>query len=187
MTKHPDVIRRGAVALAVAAALTLSPRATAAQVGGAPPAGDRAQMEQQVRQRFARFVRERLQLTEPQMQQLQQTNRRFEEQRRSLVREERDVRVAIRDQLANGDRADQKRVAELIDRAIGVQRRRLDLLQSEQKELATFLTPVQRARYLDVQEKVRRRVEELRRRGAQGGGGPAGRRPLMRRGRPGGA
>ena len=185
MRERPVLVRRAALALALAA-LSLAPASASAQGGGAPPARDRAQVEQQVRQRIGRFVQERLQLTDPQMRQLQQTNRRFEEQRRALVRDERDVRIAIRDQLASGDRADQKRVGELIDRAIELQRRRLDLLQSEQKELATFLTPVQRARYLDVQEKVRRRVEELRRRGAQGGG-PAGRRPLMRRDRPGGA
>ena len=158
---------------------------SALRAQGEPPSAERARVEQQVRQRIARIVQDRLQLSDAQMQRLQQTNRRFEEQRRALLRQEREVRVSLREQLASGDRADQSRVGALIDSAIDLQRRRLDLLRDEQRELAGFLTPVQRARYLDLQEKLRRRVEELRRRGAQGGGGGGGRRPLSRRGAPG--
>jgi len=43
-----------------------------------------------------------------------------------------------------------------------IQRDRLDLLDNEQADLAKFLTPVQRAQYLGLQEQVRRRVEEVR-------------------------
>jgi hypothetical protein len=54
-----------------------------------------------------------------------------------------------------------------------VQRRRLELATEEQRELAAIMTPVQRARYLALQETVRRRADEMRRRrggGAQRGG-----------------
>jgi hypothetical protein len=58
-----------------------------------------------------------------------------------------------------------------------VQRRRLDLAAEEQRELATIMTPVQRARYLALQETVRRRTDEMRRRrggGARRGAGNGG-------------
>jgi hypothetical protein len=77
-----------------------------------------------------------------------------------------------------------------MDRAIRVQRSRLDLLETEQRELSAFLTPTQRAKYMGMQEQLRRRADEMRRR-AEGdtvgdafgnespGAGP--RRPMQRR------
>ena len=75
--------------------------------------------------------------------------------------------------IAAGDRAVQDSVARMIDRAIALQRQRLDLVAQEQRELSSFLTPVQRARYLDLQERLRRRVEELRRQQRRAAGGAA--------------
>ena len=168
---------------AAAALLLLNALPAAAQDSGGvsrPAAGaDRARLEQQLRQRVGRVVQARLRLTDEQMARLQRTNQSYEARRRALVTQERQMRLAIREQLAAGDSADQKRVAGLIESAIRIQRQRLDLVEQEQRELSAFLTPVQRARYLDLQERLRRRVEELRRgqergrpgmgRGARGG------------------
>jgi hypothetical protein len=153
--------RRLAIA-ALGVALTLIPGPARAQDTSAPR-GDRAQLERQFRQRAARVVQQRLGLTDAQMARLQATNQKFEGRRRAMVAEERQIRGDIRAQLAAGDTADQQRVAALIQRAIRVQRQRLELVEQEQGELATFLTPVQRARYLEIQERLRRRVDELRR------------------------
>jgi hypothetical protein len=139
-----------------------------------PGPAERAQLERQLRQRVGRAVQARLQLSDAQMARLQKTNQSFEDRRRALVAEERQIRAGIAEQFAAGDRADQAAVAKLIDSAIGIQRARHDLVGQEQRELASFLTPVQRARYLDLQERLRRRVEELRR--GQRRGGAEGRR-----------
>ena len=137
---------------------------------------ERAQLERQLRQRVGRAVQARLQLSDAQMARLQSTNQLFEGRRRALIAEERQLRAGIAEQFAAGDRADQAAVAKFIDRAIAIQRERLDLVEQEQRQLSSFLTPVQRARYLDLQERLRRRVEELRR--GQQRGGPGGRRLL---------
>lgn len=172
-------LTRGAL---TAALLALAAGPAAAQAGGPGAGPQRARLEQQVRERFGRVVQQRLALSDAQMTRLAETNRRFEGERRQLIQQEREVRLQLRSELGDDSAADQKHVDELIRRAIGIQRQRLDLVEREQRELAAFLTPVQRARYLDLQEKLRRRVEQLR--SEQEAGGRAQRRPLMR-GRPG--
>ena len=166
------IVRRAMAACVVAIALA-GPAPAGAQAGQARDSAARAQLERQFGERVARAVRQRLQLTEDQMERLQRTNRAFESRRREVVRQERDVRLALRGQLAPGATPDQQRVSQLIEQAIRLQRQRLDLVESEQRELAQFLTPVQRARYLDLQERLRHRVEEVRRgHGGRGGGAP---------------
>ena len=147
-----------------------------AQANDGGRGGDRREaLERRVRERIAEEVQQRLGLTDAQTQRLGATNRKFEERRRLLLAEERTARMALREQVIRGDSADQRRVATLVDQLISVQRKRLDVVEQEQRELAEFLTPVQRATYLSMQDQMRRRMEEMRR-GA--GGGPA------RRGRP---
>lgn len=144
-----------------------------ALVAGAPSAGAqravpdnqrRAQLEQQVRQRVARVLKERVGLSDEQLEQVAELNRGFEERRRMLVEQERDVRIGLRQEVMREDAADQQRVSRLLDQAIQVQQERLRLLEEEQRELAKFLTPVQRAKYMAVQEQVHRAVQDLRRR-----------------------
>jgi periplasmic protein CpxP/Spy len=146
----------------------------------------RAALEQRFRERFAEVVKARLGLSDAQMSQLTDVNRRFESRRRDLVQQERSVRRQMRDALAGGeDQATQDRVSRLLDQALRVQRQRLDLLEEEDRALVGFLTPVQRARYFGMQEQMRRRVEEMRR-GAEGGDSLRGRGPRGMRRRPGG-
>lgn len=163
----------GAVLTLLAGALPL-PAQDSVRTAGRGDTAERAQLERQLRQRVSHAVQARLQLTDAQMARLQQTNRTFEGRRRKLVAEERQLRLSIAQQVAAGDSADQKSVARSIDRAIAIQRARLDLVEQEQHELASFLTPVQRARYLDLQERLRRRIEELRRGQQRRGGGRPG-------------
>lgn len=173
------MVRRMTLALALLGA----PLSAAAAQGGAP-APERAQLEQRLRERLARVVQQRLALDQAQMRRLQATSQRFEKQRLDLVRQERDARMQLREELVDSSSADQAKVSGLIDRLLGLQRQRLDVLAAEQKELATFLTPIQRAKYLALQDQLRRRVEQMRQRqagrrgqagragGAEGGGPP---------------
>ena len=80
-------------------------------------AANRAQLEQQVRERIAEVTRERLGATDDQMAKLQGTNQKFDEQRRALVDQERQARVALRQ--AMGPRANaqqQAQIGALLDR-----------------------------------------------------------------------
>lgn len=161
----------------LALAVTVAPGVKAQ--GAEPPpvaaqdsAQRRAELERAIRQRVGQIVRDSLGLTTQQFQQLRQTNRRYEEQRRPLLQEERSVRQELRQAIGvGGAQADQPRVSALMDRLYSLQHQRLDLNQKEQQDLSGFLNPVQRAQYAAVQERLRLRMEELRReqRGAGSG------------------
>jgi len=117
---------------------------------------------------FERIVRQRLQLTDAQVDQLRATNQRFAPQRRDLQAREREIRQAMRAQLQPGAVPDEARLSTLVDSLFALQHERINMLQSEQRELATFLTPSQRVRYYALQEQLRRRVEQMRQRQAGG-------------------
>ena len=55
----------------------------------------------------------------------------------------------------------QQHVSDLLDRALQLQKQRISLVEAEQKDLARFMTPVQRARYIALQQQFRRRAQEL--------------------------
>lgn len=178
-------LKRAARALAAASALMLTIVAASpalAQGGRAAgqPGAARAELEQRVRERMGQEVQARLKLDDAQMQRLAATNRKFEAQRRLLLAEERTARMGLREQLVRGDSADQQRVANQLEQLLTVQRKRFDLVEQEQRELSGFLTPVQRARYLAMQDQTRRRMEEMRR----GAGRPGARARAGRPGRP---
>jgi len=145
-----------------------------------PPAGDstrpdRATLEQQVRERIARVTREQHGTTDEQMANLQETNRKYDEKRRDLVDQERDIRMSLRDEMLRPDSARQGQVAALLDRVIKVQRQRVDIMEQEQKELAGFLTPLQRAKYFALEQQVRQRMNQMRQGQMRGRGGRLGR------------
>lgn len=132
----------------------------------------RVALERQVRQRIAVMVKERLQLTDAQAQQLQETESRFALRRRDLMQREQRLRRDLRGQLAPAVAADQQRVASLLDQILAVHRERVAATEQEQRDLARFLTPVQRAKYLGLQSQLRSRIEGMR----QGRGARPGRR-----------
>lgn len=153
---------------------------------GPPPGGDtaapnRAQLEQQVRQRLGQVMKNRLGLNDEQMNKLQETNRKFDERRRILVDQERDIRMSLRDEMLRPDSGRQPQVSALLERMVKAQRQRVDVLEQEQAELGKFLTPLQRAKYFAAEELVRQQMQNMRQqqmgRGAGRGGpgmGPGG-------------
>lgn len=138
-------------------------------MGGQP---NRAQLEQQIRNRIGNQLKNGLKLTDDQFAKLQATNKRFEEKRRLLVEQERDARMAMRDLVIAGDTANGAKISAGIDKMLQIQKQRFELVEQEQKELAGYLSPMQRARFLAMQEQMRRRMDSMR---AQGPGrGPNG-------------
>ena len=129
----------------------------------------RQALEQRFRQRMAAVVQQRLNLNADQMRRLGDLNREMETQRRQLNEQERAARVGLRAEVMRGDSANQEAVARFVDQLIDVQRRRVDLLSREQRALSGFMTPVQRAQYLAMQDQLRRRMEEMRGRPGRGG------------------
>jgi hypothetical protein len=161
--------------LVLALALPFVPTALEAQRGPGGPGGPggprREQMEQQLRRNLWQLAKQRIGFTDAQMVKLQQTSTRFDERRRALIADERAQRLTLRNELQADAKADQDRVARALDRLHQLQRQRVDLQIEEQREFATFMTPVQRAKYAALQEQVRRRVESLRRQRPDSGRG----------------
>jgi periplasmic protein CpxP/Spy len=137
---------------------------------GAPGQQNRQQLQRQLQQRLWQMTQRRVGLTDAQMNRLAPVHQRFEAQRRSLTREERQTRVALRDALRDSTHADQAQVGGYLDHLVQLQRQRADLVEQEQRELAQFMTPVQRARYTALQEQVRQRIQQLARQNRAAGG-----------------
>jgi hypothetical protein len=79
-----------------------------------------------------------------------------------------ETRLALRDAMRDSAGTDQSRISGYLDKLMQLQRQRIDLLEQEQRDLAQFMTPLQRARYTALQEQVRRRIDQmLRQRRAQ--------------------
>lgn len=150
-------------------------------VRGGRDSAQRGQLEERFRARLADVLRQRLGLDDDQLRRLSEANRRFEGERRTLFREEQDIRREMRRRMLPGDASvNQDSVAALLDRTERLERRKLELFEAEQRELKVFLTPIQRARYLGMQEQLRRQMDEMRERrtGPDGAGGAA---PGLRR------
>lgn len=131
---------------------------------GDQPPRDRAALEARFRERLKSVMQQRLGLNDAQIDRLADINARFEGRRRELYTAEREVRINLRNELAADSAANDERVSGLLDRALRLQRDRLDLFEAEQKELQQFMTPVQRAKYWGMQEQLRRQMEEMRER-----------------------
>ena len=152
-------------------ALLLAATAVNAQPVVAPANPNRAALEQRFREQSAKVAQQRLGLTDAQLAQLSQSNARFAPQQNQLVVQERETRRQLRVEMTAGNQANQQHVSALLDDAMRLQKQRIALVEAEQKDLARFLTPVQRAGYLSLQAQVRRRAQELARDNATQGQG----------------
>ena len=134
------------------------------QVPGQGAGANRAQLEQRFQQTLYQVTRQRVGLTDEQMKRLVPVNQRFTTQRRAIQRQERQTRLALRDAIRDSSQVDQAKITEYLDRLLDLQRQRVELLAQEQKDLAEFMTPLQRAKYTALQEQVRQRIDQMRRR-----------------------
>jgi Spy/CpxP family protein refolding chaperone len=139
----------------------LAPGVTA-QAQRVPPAtGNRPALEQQFKERTARLAQRRLGLTDAQLEKLERSNARFAPQLRQLTAQERNIREQLRQEMMAGNSANQQHVSDLLDASVRLQKQRIALVEAEQKDLAAFLAPVQRARYIFLQAQFKKRADEL--------------------------
>ncbi len=140
---------------------------------GEPNWQQRQAMEQRLQARIDSIVRVRLSLSDEQFVRMQEVATKIERGRRMLRMDEGRLRVELRRVLSSNS-IDESKVAELLDRMPALEKRRLELMEREQGELAKFLTPSQRARYIALQEELRRNMQDMQRRrlGFDGQDGP---------------
>jgi hypothetical protein len=149
----------------------------------------RAAMERRVQERINQVIRQRLALSDDQFARLRDVAATIEDDRRTLRNDELTARFALRQELLAGDRVNESRVGELLDKLPKFERRRVDLIEQEQRELSKFLSPSQRARYFALQDELRRSMQDMQRRRMGLDGGPdslAGPPRRGKRGLPGG-
>ena len=137
------------------------------------PAPTRPRLEElrrRVRERVAQRIQQDLNLTPDQMQRLRATVGTFADRRRELQAHQRALRVALGGQLRPGLTATPDSVARLTDELLDVRVRYAESFRDEQRELARYLDPVQRAKLMLLRDRLTNRAQEFRRR-----------RPLMER------
>jgi len=144
---------------------TLAPAQARGRLGAARKAeaaattpAERQLAERRVRQAFNGVVRRRLGLDDQKMKLWQQTQTKFERQRRMLNAQEHQARLDLKAAMQDSSGRDQAKIAQSLDQLVSAPRRRAELLEAEQKELSSFLTPLQRAQYLVLQEQLTRRL-----------------------------
>ena len=131
---------------ATAQQATRAQRGAQQRAGAAAVPNARQALQRRVRQAFTEVVRRQLNLNPTQMQTLQRVDQKYEQQRRAVLRDERDARLNLRAAMQDSTgHPDQDKIASYLDQLIRGQRSRADLLEAEQKELSGFLSPLQRA------------------------------------------
>ncbi len=171
------VVRASIAAMVMVAGASVAAVAQSGPPGGPPgppeqgrPGGarindsSRAQIERRLQDRINQVVRQRLALTDEQFARLRDVASKIEDDRRALRTDEAITRFSMRQELLAGDRVNEARVTDLLAKMPQLERRRLELMENEQRELAKFLSPSQRARYLGLQDELRRSIQELQRR-----------------------
>ena len=171
------------VTLVVASTLSAQEAVTPAR----PDTAEAERLRAQIEERFSQRVQEELKLTPDQATKLRASQEKFGTQRRTLIRQQMERRRALEDQMQPGVAANADSVKRLMDGNQTARGQMLKIEQDEDREMATYLTPVQRARYQQMRERLMGRVMEMRaqRRGGAGGGrmgpgmgqGGGGRRP----------
>lgn len=144
-------------------------RAEARAGRGVGQAPNRLALERRARQALGVAIQRQLKLDDQKMRQLQRTDAKFEAERRALTRDEREARQTLKAAMEDSASGDPSKVDAAMKRMIQVQRRRVDLLETEQNELSSFLTPRQRAQYFAIRERVMRRMLEMELDGPGGG------------------
>ncbi|MEP6621006.1 MAG: hypothetical protein ABJE47_16895 [bacterium] len=138
-----------------------------------PTQQQRMQLQRQIREGFWRAAKQRIGFSDDQMLRLEQTSQRFDQRRRLLGQEEKGLRVTLQRETLADSSANQATIASSLERLTALQHQRIDLQADEQKEFAQFMTPLQRARFLALQDQIRKRVADIARGRPDSAGGPA--------------
>lgn len=134
---------------------------------------DQQELVRRVRQAFSGVVRRQLNLNDDQARQLQRVEKKYQQQRAQITRDEHQTRLALAAAILDTTGSvDQDKIAGYMDQLVAAQHKRADLLEAEQKELAGFLTPLQRAKYQGLREQLTKRVTQMRQQGGGRRGAP---------------
>lgn len=123
---------------------------------------DRSRLLQRIQDRFGAQVKEQLGLTDVQAAKMKETTATWFLKRRDLEGQEQRARQAMAAQLRPGVAANRDSVAKLIDKMLAIRITYAESFRQEDRELAAYLDPVQRAQYLVMRERLLERVQKAR-------------------------
>ena len=158
-------------------AIVLAAGVASAAAAQEPQADDTAGAELlrgEIERRFAQRVQANLGLNEEQMRKLKATQERVGPRRRQLIRQGLGYRLALQSQMRPGVAANPDSVRVYMDGMKRVRAEMITLDEDEDREMAGYLTPVQRAQFHMMRTRLLERANELRR-ARQGRLGPADR------------
>jgi Spy/CpxP family protein refolding chaperone len=128
-------------------------------------------LRHRIEERFAARVQQELGLTKDQAAKLRSTSEQYGGRRREMHARQRQLGEALRAQLQPGVAANQDSVAKLTNAMADLRVASAQSTRDEMKDLAKYLTPVQRARFFVMRERLRDRVKDAHEhRGMRGGG-----------------
>ena len=134
-------------------------------------------LRDEIERRFAERVRADLGLTNEQMRKLKATQERIGPRRRLLVRQAIGYRLALQGQMRPGVAANPDSVRVYMDGIQRIRAEQVKLDEEEDREMAQYMSPVQRAQFHMMRMRLLERAAELRR--ARQGRVGAGDRPRV--------
>jgi len=121
-----------------------------------------AQLRAAINERFEQRVKTELGLNDQQMERLRTAWRADRDRRLHISDREMDLRTAINEQMKPGVAANQDSLARLQDALVQNDLARAQSEQQLQRELAQFMTPVQRARLMNMRQMLMQRIQTIR-------------------------
>jgi len=146
--------------LVTAVVLAVAPPLRAQDSGDDSPQA--ARIRQQIEQRFAQQIQANLGLSDEQAVKLRATFNSYAPKRRAMEQEERAIKRGLQGQLRPGIAANADSVAKLVDRLLELKVAYAQSFVDENREMSTYLTPVQRAQFQVMRERLMARIEEIR-------------------------
>lgn len=137
-------------------------------IGAAPLAAQdtvapgRAELRDRIEQAFLDRAREEMSLSADQVTKLQGTSRRMFERRQALEGENHRLTQVLVEQMRPGVAGDPRVIRTALDSIIAIRIAGATLYREEQRELAGYLTDVQRAQYHLLRERFLARVADVR-------------------------
>lgn len=142
------------------------------------PEAERLRM--QVEERFGQMVKTQLELNDQQMERLRTAMRANQDRRRDLGRREMDLHRAVQGQMQPGRAANNDSLNRMLEQLGRIRVERAESDNTFLRDL-NFLTPVQKARFMMMSQRMEERMREVRERRMDEGRPP---RPMMDRERP---
>ena len=135
----------------------------------ATPRMGSAEMRQRIEERFTERVKTDLGLTDEQTAKLKEVAGGWFDKRRAMDAEERDLRQALQGQLRPGVAANSDSVTRIVNQLLDLKVKYAESYREENKQLG-FLTPVQRAQYYSLRERLLDALKQARASRRMGGG-----------------